>query len=64
MKAYSSKDVIKALENDVWTLVRCSGSHHIYRHDSKQGLVIVPHPKKVIPIGTLKSIENQAGISL
>ncbi|MEN6372221.1 MAG: type II toxin-antitoxin system HicA family toxin [Armatimonadota bacterium] len=64
MKAYSSKDVIRVLESDGWEFVRCSGSHHIYKHDSKPGLVVVPHPKKVIPIGTLRSIAQQAGISL
>jgi predicted RNA binding protein YcfA (HicA-like mRNA interferase family) len=26
--------------------------------------VTVPHPKKDIPLGTLRSIENQAGITL
>jgi predicted RNA binding protein YcfA (HicA-like mRNA interferase family) len=30
----------------------------------KPGLVTVKHPAKDIPIGTLKSIEKQAGIKL
>jgi predicted RNA binding protein YcfA (HicA-like mRNA interferase family) len=64
MKSYSSKDVIKMLEEDGWQLVRCTGSHHIYKHAVKTGLVVVPHPKNTIPAGTLKSILKQAGISL
>jgi len=28
----------------------------------KKGRVTVPHPKKDIPMGTLKSIERQSGI--
>jgi len=31
-------------------------------HPDKMGRVTVPHPKKEIPIGTLKSIERQSGI--
>lgn len=30
----------------------------------KPGIVTVPHPKKDITIGTLKSIERQAGLKL
>jgi predicted RNA binding protein YcfA (HicA-like mRNA interferase family) len=41
-----------------------TGSHHILRHPVKPGTVTVPHPRKDIPIGTLKSIERQTGINL
>jgi predicted RNA binding protein YcfA (HicA-like mRNA interferase family) len=34
------------------------------KHATKPGRVTVPHPKRDIPIGTLKSIEKQAGIKL
>ncbi|MBV9829334.1 MAG: type II toxin-antitoxin system HicA family toxin [Alphaproteobacteria bacterium] len=34
------------------------------KHLIKPGRVTVPHPQKDIPIGTLKSIETQAGIKL
>lgn len=39
------------------------GSHHHFKHPTR-GSVTVPHPKKDIPIGTLVSIERQAGIKL
>ena len=59
-----SADVIKLLEADGWQLKRVKGSHHHFKHPSKPGLVTVPHPKKDIPLGTLRSIEKQAGVSL
>lgn len=59
-----SRAVIKALEADGWRLRRTKGSHHQYRHPTKPGLVTVPHPKKDIPAGTLRSIERQAGLRL
>lgn len=62
--AKSSDQVIDALIADGWTLARTSGSHRQYRHPVKKGVVTVPHPRKDIKIGTLKSIEKQAGIKI
>jgi predicted RNA binding protein YcfA (HicA-like mRNA interferase family) len=42
----------------------CDGSHHHYKHPIKPGIVTVPHPKKDIPFGTLKSVEKQARLKL
>jgi predicted RNA binding protein YcfA (HicA-like mRNA interferase family) len=47
---------------DGWYLVHAKGSHHQYKHPSKPGVVTVPHPRKDFPMGTLKSIERQAGV--
>jgi len=60
----TSKDIIKALKKDDWKLVGVTGSHHHFKHPTKAGKVTVPHPKKDMPIGTLVSIEKQAGIKL
>ncbi|MEZ5835808.1 MAG: type II toxin-antitoxin system HicA family toxin [Geminicoccaceae bacterium] len=30
----------------------------------KPGAVTLPHPKKDLPVGTLKSIERQSGLKL
>lgn len=62
MKSYSSKEVIEQLKNDGWYEVGCDGDHHQFKHPTKKGRVTVTHPRKDIPIGTLKSIEKQAGI--
>jgi predicted RNA binding protein YcfA (HicA-like mRNA interferase family) len=59
-----SRDVIKELQKDGWYEVRQVGSHRQFKHPTKKGRVTVPHPKRDIPIGTLKSIEKQAGIKL
>lgn len=61
-KAYSSTEVIKNLKAAGWVLARTAGSHHHFKHPTKQGVVTVPHPKKDLPIGTLKSIEKQSGL--
>ena len=62
MKSYSSREVLKILHADGWVEVACDGDHHQYKHPTKKGKVTVTHPKDHIPIGTLKSIERQAGI--
>ncbi|MEF9955638.1 MAG: type II toxin-antitoxin system HicA family toxin [Acinetobacter sp.] len=57
-----SLDLIKLIEADGWCEVRVRGSHHHFKHPTKEGLVTVPHPKKDLPIGTVKSILKQAGL--
>jgi predicted RNA binding protein YcfA (HicA-like mRNA interferase family) len=60
----NSRDVIAALERHGWQPVAQKGSHIQYKHPSKLGRVTVPHPRRDIPIGTLKSIERQSGLKL
>jgi predicted RNA binding protein YcfA (HicA-like mRNA interferase family) len=60
----NSRDVIRAIEADGWFEIAQRGSHKQFRHGAKAGRVTVPHPKKDIPLGTLRSIERQAGITL
>jgi predicted RNA binding protein YcfA (HicA-like mRNA interferase family) len=59
-----SRDVLRALKSDGWEEVAQKGSHVQFKHPSKPGRVTVPHPKRDLPVGTLKSIEKQAGINL
>ena len=59
----TSLDIIKRLLRDGWIEVRSKGSHRQYKHPSTPGLVTVPHPKRDLPIGTLRSICKQAGWS-
>jgi predicted RNA binding protein YcfA (HicA-like mRNA interferase family) len=59
-----SREIIKRLRDDGWVLVRTKGSHHQYKHPHKPGLVTVPHPKRDLPIGTVRSIFKQAGWSV
>ena len=63
MKSYSSKEIIKILLNDGWFEYQsATGSHHSFKHPIKKGRVVVPHPRKNLLIGTLKSIEKQSGL--
>lgn len=62
MKDYSSKEIIKMLKKEGWTLVRIEGSHHHFRQIETGKMTTVPHPKKSLPIGTVKAISKQTGI--
>lgn len=58
-----SKTCIKAIQADGWYEVGQKGSHKQFNHPTKSGRVTVPHPVKDLPMGTLKSIERQSGLS-
>ena len=60
----NSRDVIAAIEAAGWALKRVTGSHHHFMHPTWSGIVTVPHPKRDLPVGTLRSIEKQAGLKL
>ena len=59
-----SREIIRRLKKDGWYEVSQAGSHKQFKHPTKPGRATVPHPKRDIPTGTLKSIEKQAGIKL
>ena len=59
-----STEIVKRIPADGWYKVAQKGSHIQFKHPVKPGRVTVPHPKKDIPTGTLRSIEKQAGIKL
>ncbi|MEZ0327643.1 MAG: type II toxin-antitoxin system HicA family toxin [Fimbriimonas sp.] len=50
----SYREVIARLEREGWYLARQNGSHRIYRHNDKSGIVIVaPHSLgDKVPAGT------------
>jgi predicted RNA binding protein YcfA (HicA-like mRNA interferase family) len=60
----SSLEVLRELLANGWQVVRQKGSHVQLRHGIKPGLVTVPNPRKDLPIGTLRSIEKQSGVTL
>ncbi|RJX19221.1 MAG: type II toxin-antitoxin system HicA family toxin [Ammonifex sp.] len=62
MKSYSSKEVISILKSNGWQLIRVVGSHHQFSRPDKPGTVTVPHPRKNLPIKTVRSIFKQAGV--
>ena len=59
-----SRDILAALQADGWVEVTQKGSHVQLKHPVKAGRVTVPHQRRDLPIGTLRSIERQAQITL
>jgi predicted RNA binding protein YcfA (HicA-like mRNA interferase family) len=60
----NSREITRKIERDGWQHVRTTGDQWHFKHPSKVGLVTVPHPRKDIPAGRLRSIEKQAAIRL
>ncbi|MES2999876.1 MAG: type II toxin-antitoxin system HicA family toxin [Pseudomonadota bacterium] len=56
-----STQIIKRLKSEGWILVHTVGSHHKFKHPDRPGHVVVPHPKKDLPLGTVRNIHRQAG---
>ncbi|MCO5130059.1 MAG: type II toxin-antitoxin system HicA family toxin [Xanthobacteraceae bacterium] len=60
----NSRDIIKALIADGWRQVAQKGSHAQFKHPTKPGCVTVLHPKRDVPLGTLRSVEKQSDLRL
>ncbi|MDZ7615584.1 MAG: type II toxin-antitoxin system HicA family toxin [Patescibacteria group bacterium] len=56
----NSREIIDRRKDDGWELVHIRGSHHQYKHPTKLGRATVPHPKRDLPTGTVRSIFRQA----
>ena len=57
-----SADLIRELAKAGWVLDRIRGSHHVFTHPSRPGIVVVPHPKKDLGKGLVAKIRKQAGV--
>ena len=56
---HNSRAIIRRPEAEGWVTVSSRGSHHKFR---KGGVtLVVPHPKKDLPIGTARNIARVAG---
>jgi predicted RNA binding protein YcfA (HicA-like mRNA interferase family) len=62
VKSVNSSELIRRLRAAGWVVVHTVGSHHQFRHPSRPGEVTVPHPKKDLPVGTVRSILKLAGL--
>jgi predicted RNA binding protein YcfA (HicA-like mRNA interferase family) len=62
MKAYTSHDLLRILKRDGWEIKHIVGSHYQLVHPTKKGKVTLPHPKRNLAIGTVRSVLRQAGI--
>lgn len=59
-----SRAIIAVLQAAGWQHKRTTGSHWHFWNESQRRLVTVPHPKRDVPIGTVKAIERQTGLKL
>ncbi len=57
-------DVLRALLRAGFYLDHSTGSHRYFRHPTRSGIVTVPFHRKDLKRGTLKSILDQAGLSV
>jgi predicted RNA binding protein YcfA (HicA-like mRNA interferase family) len=57
-----SADLIRDLKTAGWVLDRIRGSHHVFQHPSRTGIIVVPHPKKDLGNGLVAAIRKQAGL--
>jgi predicted RNA binding protein YcfA (HicA-like mRNA interferase family) len=64
IRAMDSGTVINKLRADGWKLESVRGSHHQFKDPSKAGRVSVPHPKRDLAPGTVKSTERRSGVKL
>jgi predicted RNA binding protein YcfA (HicA-like mRNA interferase family) len=57
-----SARLIRMLMDDGWQLIRIRGSHHQFRSRDGDGRVTVIHPRKDLPVGTVRAILKVAGL--
>jgi predicted RNA binding protein YcfA (HicA-like mRNA interferase family) len=59
----TAKEVIKQLKNLGFIEVKQTGSHlKLFNPNTRRTAIVPIHTNKIIPIGTLKSIEKQADL--
>ncbi|ATU92600.1 type II toxin-antitoxin system HicA family toxin [Phyllobacterium zundukense] len=54
-----SRKIIKRLKDEGYELISVRGSHHKFRKGEKT--LILPHPKRDLPLGTARAIAKDAG---
>ena len=54
-----SRRIVRRLQREGFALISVQGSHHKFRRGDRT--VIVPHPKRDLPLGTARNIARQAG---
>jgi predicted RNA binding protein YcfA (HicA-like mRNA interferase family) len=59
----TAREVIRVLRKHGFTPVSQKGSHQKWRHPNGRQVIVAVHGNKPIPIGTLRSITEGAGLS-
>jgi predicted RNA binding protein YcfA (HicA-like mRNA interferase family) len=59
----TAKEVIKQLKSAGFIEVSQTGSHlKLFNSETRRTAIVPIHSRKIIPMGTLKAIEKQAGL--
>jgi predicted RNA binding protein YcfA (HicA-like mRNA interferase family) len=56
----NSRDIIRRLQREDWSLERVTGSHHVFKSPVSGDTVVVPHPKKDLGKGLVHAIYKRA----
>lgn len=60
----TAKQVIKQLKKSGFIEIGQTGSHlKLFNQQTRRTAIVPIHSKKIIPLGTLKAIEKQSGIT-
>lgn len=59
-----SRLIIKKIKEAGWLKVRQSGDHVTFKHPDHHQLITITHPRKDLPLGLVKDIENKTGLKL
>jgi len=63
MKSVNGKKLCKIVERKRWILKRINGSHHIYKREGKEELLVIPvHKNQDLKSGLLRTIMRMSGI--
>jgi len=54
----NSREIIRAIQRAGWEHVGTTGDHWQFCHPTRPRRVTVPHPKRDLPTGTLRSSEK------
>jgi predicted RNA binding protein YcfA (HicA-like mRNA interferase family) len=57
----NSRDIIRRLQKEGWSLERVTGSHHVFKSPISGETVVIPHPKKDLGKGLVHAIYKGAG---
>ena len=57
------REAMLLVERDGWRIARRRGSHRVYKHQEKPGIVVIAgNPGVDLPQGTWNNIRKQAGL--
>lgn len=61
MKHITGKQLAKIVQQRGWYLSRVQGSHHIFKHQDKPGILVIPvHGGETLKTGLLRSLMKSA----